>query len=136
MAISPSEPQTSDLDSDHPDDSVSMSTVHDTFQPSVDTLPSLVWTCIAGGTCCEADIDDVEFMSNIAKFAALAIERVKRDNSLREMAAIVETTDDAIILKNLDAVIEKWNAGAQHIYGYTASEAIGQNVSMLVPEDR
>ncbi len=82
------------------------------------------------------DPSDLEFLSNGANLAALAIERVRADASLRQMAAIVEATDDAIILKNLDAEIEGWNKGAERVYGYSAAEAIGQPIGMLVPDDR
>src|SRR5207247_7521479 len=52
------------------------------------------------------------------------------------LAAIVENSDDAIIGKTLDGRITTWNRGAERMYGYTASEAIGQPISLLVPEDR
>lgn len=79
---------------------------------------------------------DLESASNAAKLAAMAVERLQSLDSLRQMAAIVESTDDAIILKNLDGVIESWNKGAERIYGYSSAEAIGQSVEMLVPDDR
>ena len=50
-------------------------------------------------------------------------------------AAIVESSQDAIISKNLDAVIVNWNAGAQRIFGYTEAEAVGQPITILVPPD-
>jgi PAS domain S-box-containing protein len=49
--------------------------------------------------------------------------------------AIVESSEDAIISKSLDAVIESWNPGAQHIFGYTQSEALGQPITMLIPSE-
>jgi len=50
-----------------------------------------------------------------------------------ELAAIVESSDDAILSKNLDGIIYSWNKGAQRIYGYSAAEMIGRHVSYLVP---
>jgi PAS domain S-box-containing protein len=53
---------------------------------------------------------------------------------LRQVAAIVESSDDAIIGNTLDGTITSWNPAAQRIYGYSASEAIGESIEMLVPE--
>ena len=50
-------------------------------------------------------------------------------------AAIVESSADAIISKNLDAVIVTWNAGAQRIFGYTEAEAVGQPITILIPPE-
>jgi PAS domain S-box-containing protein len=52
------------------------------------------------------------------------------------LAAIVENSDDAILSKTLDSIILTWNAGAERLFGYTAEEAIGRPVTMLIPEDR
>jgi PAS domain S-box-containing protein len=52
------------------------------------------------------------------------------------LAAIIAGSDDAIFSKTLDTVITSWNRGAERMYGYTAEEAVGQPVSMLVPTDQ
>ena len=52
------------------------------------------------------------------------------------LAAIIESSDDAIISKNLNGVIRSWNDGAERIFGYSATEAIGQSIAMLIPADR
>jgi PAS domain S-box-containing protein len=51
------------------------------------------------------------------------------------LTAIIESADDAIITKTLDSIITSWNKGAERIFGYTAAEAIGQPVTMLIPAD-
>jgi len=64
--------------------------------------------------------------------------RAKRvaEKTANHLAAIVESSDDAILSKSLDGVIASWNSAAERLYGWTATEAIGQNVSLLVPADK
>ena len=52
------------------------------------------------------------------------------------LAAIIESSEDAIISKTLDGIITTWNKGAEHIFGYTEKEAVGQPISILLPADR
>ncbi len=63
-------------------------------------------------------------------------ERKQAEIVLARLAAIVECSDDAIIAKNLDGVIETWNRGAERLFGYTEDEAVGKPVTMLMPPDR
>ncbi|MDQ6722538.1 MAG: PAS domain S-box protein [Candidatus Dormibacteraeota bacterium] len=63
-------------------------------------------------------------------------QRKQTDAVIVEMAAIVDSSNDAIIGKTLEGVITTWNRGAQNIYGYTADEMIGKSISLIVPPDR
>ncbi len=57
------------------------------------------------------------------------------DNAAR-LAAIVASSDDAIIGKDLNGIIQAWNAGAERIFGHTAEEAIGRPITIIIPDDR
>ena len=63
-------------------------------------------------------------------------DRQSADETAQRYAAIVESSDDAILAKDLDGTIITWNRGAERLFGYTAAEAIGKPVAMLIPADR
>lgn len=65
-----------------------------------------------------------------------AFARRTDDSGRLQLAAIIESSDDAIISKTLDGIISSWNPGAERMFGYTASEAIGRPMLMLFPPDR
>jgi PAS domain S-box-containing protein len=52
------------------------------------------------------------------------------------LAAIIEGSEDAIVSKNLNGIIQSWNAGATRLFGYTAEEVIGKSITILIPPDR
>ena len=58
------------------------------------------------------------------------------NEQLRRLASIVECSDDAIYSRSLDGIITSWNKGAEQIFGYTAEEAIGKPITILIPSDR
>ena len=62
--------------------------------------------------------------------------RENAPDAARRLSAIVESSDDAIVAKNLEGIILDWNPAAERMFGYTAGEAIGQSIRMIIPRDR
>ena len=82
------------------------------------------------------DAEDLRQLESLGRFASAAYEVSAALDAVGQLAAIVESSDDAIMSKDLNGTIQTWNAGAEKLYGYTAQEAIGKSVTMLFPPDR
>jgi PAS domain S-box-containing protein len=107
----------------------------------------LGWLNIAGqrglvydaafGTALRTLIEIILFFT-LLWWASDSIRKLERSaaESHGRLAAIVESTDDAVVSKSLDGIIRSWNAGAERLFGYKAQEAIGKNILMIIPPDR
>jgi PAS domain S-box-containing protein len=62
--------------------------------------------------------------------------RLKADEAVGLLASIIDSSEDAIVSKTLGGVISSWNNGAERLFGYTAQEAIGRPITMIIPFDR
>jgi PAS domain S-box-containing protein len=63
-------------------------------------------------------------------------DKANQLHTARLLAAIVESSNDAIVAKTLDGIIQSWNAAAEHLFGFTAEEAVGQHISIVIPPER
>jgi PAS domain S-box-containing protein len=63
-------------------------------------------------------------------------ERRRADHATRLLGAIVESSDDAIVSKDLNGIVTSWNKGAERLFGYTAEEAVGKSITLIIPPDR
>jgi PAS domain S-box-containing protein len=91
----------------------------------------------------EFNDSDIVFLRGIANILGMAIERQRIEATLHDseqrlswFAAIVESSNDAIVSKDLEGIISSWNPGAERIFGYMAAEAIGQSIMIVIPPDR
>ncbi|MES2111708.1 MAG: CHASE3 domain-containing protein [Bacteroidota bacterium] len=76
-----------------------------------------------------------ELAENDRRLRELIDELRQADERSAKLVAIVESSDDAIIGKNLEGIVTSWNRGAQQIFGYTEAEMTGQSILKLIPED-
>jgi PAS domain S-box-containing protein len=70
----------------------------------------------------------------VSKISRDITDRKRAEQIASRLAAVVESSDDAIISMGLDTIITTWNRGAERTFGYTAAEAIGKSVTMLIPQ--
>ncbi len=75
-------------------------------------------------------------ITGVCGIATDITERKQLEAASLHLAAIVESSDDAIVGKDLNGVITSWNKGAERLFGYTAGEVVGKSISMLAPPDR
>jgi two-component system, cell cycle sensor histidine kinase and response regulator CckA len=85
-----------------------------------------------------AAVPELDSMGNAIRLSGVVLDitdRMRAEEKLSQLASIVESTNDAVIGKSLDGTITSWNKGAERIYGYSASEAIGKPIHILAPPE-
>ncbi|SFQ07351.1 PAS domain S-box-containing protein [Mesorhizobium sp. NFR06] len=78
----------------------------------------------------------IEVARTIARQLGFGIERVRAQNAAQHLAAIVESSHDAIVSKGLNGIVSTWNQGAERLFGYSAAEMVGTPITTIIPEDR
>ena len=91
----------------------------------------IIWTHAVVALQRDRDGRPLHFLTHVLDVT----ERQRAEEARSLLAAVVESSDDAVIAKRLDGTILSWNPGAERLYGYTAEEAVGRNISILAPPE-
>jgi PAS domain S-box-containing protein len=78
----------------------------------------------------------IEVNRDVTERKQIEADLRQTEQQLMFLASIVQSSDDAIVSKNLDGIITSWNKGAERVFGYTAEEAVGQPITIIIPQDR
>jgi PAS domain S-box-containing protein len=81
------------------------------------------------------DAEDKRQLQSLARFASAAYRVVNFFDSRKQFAAIVESSDDAIVSKDLNGLILSWNPGAERIFGHSAAEVVGRPITIIIPAE-
>ena len=107
-----------------------------TYMPApMPTVPA--WRVLADHTLGDLTAITMMLVLTVSMLGSLLDRRLREQavqiKSLARLAAVVDSLDDAVLSRTLDGTILTWNAGAERLYGYSASEMVGQSVSVLIP---
>jgi len=100
-----------------------------------DDIEKLLATHEALATCILSDPEARDSVSQ-SLLNELPDLRLKADKAIGLLAAIVDSSEDAIVSKTLKGIITSWNASAERLFGYAANEVVGQHISLIIPVDR
>jgi PAS domain S-box-containing protein len=78
--------------------------------------------------------DDLRMAEDLAQHIAYSVDNARLFRAAQQLAAIVESADDAVYTKDLDGNVTSWNPGAQRIFGFRPADIVGRSIMMLVPE--
>lgn len=84
----------------------------------------------------EFNAEELNLARTIAGQLGYSIERIRARKAAQHLSAIVESSEDAIVSKDLNGVISTWNRGAERLFGYTAEEVVGKPITILIPPER